>query len=201
MKKRISTVLVAMVVAVAMASPVMAQGGRSSNHKTSKSSKSSSSASITVTVDVPTSKAPDAKKKKDERSKKKPAPKKSTKNRKDNQRGERDRRHGSQGKPAVEEVEQVYPMADADFAQLLAAIKAESFSSGKRRVLQMAAPYSYFSTQQVKTLVKAFDFSSDQVDAAVLLYPQIIDYHNFYQVLDAFTFESSKQEVRERLQL
>lgn len=209
MKKRISTVLVAMGLAVAMAAPAMAQGtSHSSKHQ---SSQRSSASGLTVTIEVPTGGKKGAKK--DKKDKKEPRRDKNDKNKGRNKRNSsktrqkndhKSSRNAGERRRAPEpepEVEQVYAMADADFNQLLASLKAESFSSGKRGVLQMAAPYNYFSTTQVKTLIQTFSFSSDQVDAAVLLYPQVIDYQNFYQVMDVFAFESSKQEVRERLGL
>lgn len=102
--------------------------------------------------------------------------------------------------PAPQEP-QYYPMHDAQFAQMIAQIQAEPFSSGKMSVLTIAAEYNYFSSAQTRAVVSSLTFSSDKVEAAVLLYPKILDPGAFYQVLSAFTFESSKEEVRTRLAL
>jgi hypothetical protein len=49
--------------------------------------------------------------------------------------------------------------------------------------------------------MKEFSFDSDRVEAAVHLYPLIIDPENFFIVLEAFTFDHDRQAVRKRLKL
>lgn len=94
---------------------------------------------------------------------------------------------------------QYYPMEDAKFAQLLAQIENEPFSSGKLSIISMAVDYNYFTSGQTRQVVSALTFSSDKIEAAVLMHPMVLDPESFYQVFTAFTFESSKTEVRARL--
>lgn len=58
-----------------------------------------------------------------------------------------------------------------------------------------------FTSAQVAALLKTFDFDNDRIEAAVLLYPHIVDPVQFFQALDAFAFSNSAQKVRERLNL
>ncbi|MFP4597686.1 MAG: DUF4476 domain-containing protein [Persicimonas sp.] len=95
----------------------------------------------------------------------------------------------------------VEAMSDADFYALLESIKAESFSSGRMRVVEHAVKYHYFSSAQVRQIVEVMTFGSNRVEVAVLLYPEVVDPANFYQVFSAFTFESNKREVQERLEI
>lgn len=92
-------------------------------------------------------------------------------------------------------------MSDADFYALIESIKAESFSSGRMRVVNHAVKYYYFSSAQVRQIVEVMTFGSNRVEVAVLLYPEVVDQANFYQVFSAFTFESNKREVQERLEI
>lgn len=92
-------------------------------------------------------------------------------------------------------------MSDEQFAEFLVSLRAESFASGRMRLLQVAARDNYFTAAQVQTVVAELTFSSNKVDAAVLMYPRVVDQDDFYTVLGAFTFESSKRAVRQRLSL
>lgn len=92
-------------------------------------------------------------------------------------------------------------MSPADFDQLLASVEDESFSDGKLRVIKMAAKQNYFTADQAKQLVAAMSFGDNKVEAAVLLYPQLVDQGNFFKVMDAFTYDSNKEKVQKRLGL
>lgn len=90
-------------------------------------------------------------------------------------------------------------MEDVQFYRMVAQIEDEPFPSGKLSIISMAVDYNYFTSAQVYTVLNALTFPSDKVEAAVLLYPMVLDPDAFYQVFGAFTFESSKEEVRARL--
>lgn len=97
--------------------------------------------------------------------------------------------------------ERYHPMDDAQFTELLIQIGNEPFSSSKMNVIQMAVDYNYFTSEQTRKVVASLTFSNDQEDAAVMLYPRVVDQDAFYTVMPAFTFESSRSEVQTRLGL
>jgi hypothetical protein len=92
-------------------------------------------------------------------------------------------------------------MPPAAFATLRGAIQTESFSDGKLTVLRTALADHRLSVQQASQLLPLFDFSSDRVEAAVAIYPRLVDPENFFQLYSAFDFESDKEEVRKKLGL
>ena len=89
----------------------------------------------------------------------------------------------------------------AGFDAFLASVKAESFSSGKISKIEMVAKNNMFNATQAGLLLDAMDFDKDKITVAVLLYPQLTNQANFYQVLDHLDFSSSKDEVRNQLGL
>ncbi|MFH1469623.1 MAG: DUF4476 domain-containing protein [Pseudomonadota bacterium] len=92
-------------------------------------------------------------------------------------------------------------MSPASFASLKAAIQLESFSDGKLRVLAEALRGRMLSVAQARELLPLYSFSSDRVEAAVTMYPALVDPQDFYQLYGSFDFDSDKEEVRKRLGL
>ncbi len=92
-------------------------------------------------------------------------------------------------------------MSRAPMDGLRAAIEGESFGDGKVAVLRAAAAGNWFTTDQVIELLPLFAFSDDRVEAAVVLYPRVLDPENWFRVYGAFDFDSDKDEVRRRLGL
>ncbi len=92
-------------------------------------------------------------------------------------------------------------MPPAAFATLRGAIQTESFSDGKLRVLRSALDAHRLNVQQAAQLLPLFDFSSDRVEAAVAIYPRLVDPENFFQLYGGFDFESDKEAVRKQLGL
>lgn len=91
------------------------------------------------------------------------------------------------------------PCSAADLAQIQAALNAESFADGRLKVLGSAASNHWFTVAQVRTLMGLFDFDSDKVEAAAMLYPRVIDTANWYQVYSELSFEADKDALRERV--
>jgi hypothetical protein len=87
------------------------------------------------------------------------------------------------------------PINEADFAQALGYLRAESFDDGKMRVAKQLVDGNYIYANQVNTLVKEFDFKQNQEEVAKYAYPKTYDQKNYYLVYDAFTFNSSKDEL------
>jgi hypothetical protein len=93
------------------------------------------------------------------------------------------------------------PMGAGPFAALIDAVEAESFGDEKVAVLRQAAANNLFSVAQVRQLLPLYTFSDEKIEAAVALYPRTIDAENWFQVYQEFTFDSDKDELRDRLGL
>lgn len=87
------------------------------------------------------------------------------------------------------------PITDADFAQGLRHVKKESFDDGKLRVAKQLVDGNYIYADQVAVLVKQFDFKANEEAIAKYAYEKTYDQNNYYLVYDAFTFDSSKDEL------
>jgi|GEM_PF-4313437 len=92
-------------------------------------------------------------------------------------------------------------MTAENFAKLLKGLKAESFDDNKASFIATFAVHGRLNSDQARELLKAFSFDDGRIKSAVLIYPRLTDPENFYQVLDAFSFDSSKNAVREKLKL
>ncbi|MFO0953849.1 MAG: DUF4476 domain-containing protein [Isosphaeraceae bacterium] len=90
-------------------------------------------------------------------------------------------------------------VTDAEFAPMLKAVKDQSFDNRKLEVVQSFGKTRRFTSAQVKQLTQAFTFENDRVKAAVWLHPLLADPENFFMVLEAFTFDSSKNAVRQQI--
>lgn len=87
------------------------------------------------------------------------------------------------------------PISDADFAQGLNHLRSESFDSGKMRMAKQLIDGNYIYADQVAVLVKEFDFKGNEEEIAKYAYPKTYDQKNYYLLYDAFTFDSSKDEL------
>ncbi|AFD08443.1 DUF4476 domain-containing protein [Solitalea canadensis] len=87
------------------------------------------------------------------------------------------------------------PMTSGEFDQLKNSLKDRSFDDKKMDLLKVVINNNYFSTNQVKEIVKLFSFNNNQLNAAKLLYPYTVDQEYYYTVGDAFTFSSSKNDL------
>ena len=92
-------------------------------------------------------------------------------------------------------------MSAEDFAKLLKGMKAESFDDGKVGFVASFATQGRLNCEQARELLKTFSFDDGRGRAAVLLYPRLTDPERFFTVLDVFSFDSSRNSVREKLNL
>ncbi len=88
------------------------------------------------------------------------------------------------------------PMADGDFARLVAAIQAEAFPENKLNVLRTAAQGNAFTCRQVGQLVDLYAFPDDKVKAVRITRAGIVDPQNGYTIYGHFTFPDDKEKVR-----
>jgi Domain of unknown function (DUF4476) len=88
-----------------------------------------------------------------------------------------------------------------EFAKFLKGLKANAFDDGKVPFVEEYARTRWFSSAQAREVLKAFAFDDGRIKAAVALYPRLTDPENFFTVLDAFAFDSSRKALREKLKL
>ena len=62
--------------------------------------------------------------------------------------------------------------------------------------LSQRVPQNYFTSAQAAKIVKEMTFGDKQEEAAVMLYPQIVDHGNWFVVEEAITFDSDLQRLR-----
>ncbi|WP_430613404.1 DUF4476 domain-containing protein [Flavobacterium sp. JP2137] len=87
-------------------------------------------------------------------------------------------------------------MDPASFENFLQNMKKSAhFDKDKLAFIKQQAAVSMFSSQQIKTLLKAFSFDEQKVEAGKALYPRCSDPVNFYQVYDSFDFEKGKKKL------
>ncbi len=85
-----------------------------------------------------------------------------------------------------------------ELSRIRRAVDAESFADDQLAVLRSASHGRRFTSAQVVVLMEAFNFSDDRIEAADMLYPQVVDLQNWYTVYGALTFSSDKDELRQR---
>ncbi|MCP3140196.1 DUF4476 domain-containing protein [Pyxidicoccus xibeiensis] len=93
----------------------------------------------------------------------------------------------------------VQPMPEGPFKRLNEAVKHESFTDDKMRIITMAAGNNHFLISQVGQLLSHFAFSQDKLAAVRTLKPRILDPENGYQLYSVFSFSSDKKQLQEIL--
>jgi hypothetical protein len=90
-------------------------------------------------------------------------------------------------------------LSDATFAELLKQLKKESFDNGKLSFVESFGGERVFTSEQVRQMLSTFAFDNDRAKAALVLHAQVIDPENFFTALEAFTFDSNRKQVRDKL--
>ena len=88
-----------------------------------------------------------------------------------------------------------------DFGAILQAIKKRWPDRERLALIREMGTGGRFTSAQVRVLLETFDFDDARVEAAVELYPKVVDRESFFQALDAFKFPIKRDEVRARLDL
>lgn len=100
--------------------------------------------------------------------------------------------HGPHGSPAA---------TPEGFEIILEAIKKRWPDRERVALIREMGTGGRFTSAQVRAMLERFDFDDYRVEAAVLLYPKVVDRENLIQALEAFKFPFSRDEVRKRLEL
>jgi hypothetical protein len=86
-----------------------------------------------------------------------------------------------------------------DFAAFLKTLKGQSFDDGKAAFVENYGRSRSFSSAQVRDMLKEFSFDDGRSKAALALYSRVTDPENFYQALEAFSFDSNRKALQEKL--
>ncbi len=82
-----------------------------------------------------------------------------------------------------------------DFSSVQEAVEAESFSSDKRKVIEMATKNKCMSVDHIEKLLSNFTHESDKIDFLKWSYSKTYDIDNFYTLSSELTYSSSKEEL------
>jgi hypothetical protein len=87
-------------------------------------------------------------------------------------------------------------MKSEDFKDLKGSIGNRNFESTNVTILKTALEKNYVSSEQLKELLGFFTFEETKLEIAKYAYSRTCDTKNFYKVYEAFTFDSSVQELK-----
>ena len=89
-------------------------------------------------------------------------------------------------------------MRPDQFDGLYRAMRQETWVEGKMRVLEaaLATTDAALSVDQVGRLLGLFSFTQEQVELVRRVRPRLADPDRGYTLLERFTFDSDKEEVR-----
>lgn len=84
---------------------------------------------------------------------------------------------------------------DRDFSDAKEQIKKEWFENSRVSVAKQVIDGYNFTTSQVKEIMNLFTFEDNKLEIAKYAYMKTVDRQNYYQLNDALTFQSSKDEL------
>jgi len=93
-----------------------------------------------------------------------------------------------------------YPMNDGSFESAKKSIASKSFSDSQLTMAKQVAKNNCLSCNQIKQLMLIFSFEETRLDLAKYAYDYAFDKQNYYKVNDAFTFESSIDELNKYIE-
>lgn len=88
-------------------------------------------------------------------------------------------------------------VTDAEALEFKSDIKAEPFKDDRLDKAQRLAKDRCFQTRHVIIVMSAMQFESNKLDIAKFLYTKTEDQQNYEDVVDALTYSSSKDELRD----
>ncbi len=88
-------------------------------------------------------------------------------------------------------------MMQSDFNAALGSIKAKSFEDSKMTMAKQITSKNCMDASQVKAIMGCFDFEASRLEYAKYAYDYCWEKNSYFKVNDAFTFESSIEELDE----
>ncbi len=87
------------------------------------------------------------------------------------------------------------PMSNSDFQSFKSSVQSKSFEESKLTIAKQVLNNNCLTSAQVREVMKVFTFEDSRLDFAKYAYGHTYDINNYYKVNDAFTFESSIEEL------
>ena len=88
-----------------------------------------------------------------------------------------------------------YPMDRGDFESMKGSIASKSFEDSKLTLAKQVINSNCLLSGQVKEIMQMFTYEESKLDFAKYAYGRTYDIGNYYKVNDAFTFETSIDEL------
>jgi len=88
-----------------------------------------------------------------------------------------------------------YPMSAQDFSGVKGSISSKSFEDSKLAIAKQVIGSNCLLSSQVKEIIMLFSFEDTRLDFAKYAYGYTFDIGNYFQVNDAFKFESSIDDL------
>lgn len=83
------------------------------------------------------------------------------------------------------------------YGELKSNIGNRSFESTNVGIIKTVIDNNYLSSEQVRELLAYFTFEDNKLEVAKYSYKKVCDRGNFFKVYDAFTFDSSVNELKD----
>jgi len=91
-------------------------------------------------------------------------------------------------------------MSPIDFSNVKNSISSKAFEDSKYTIAKQVLNSNCLLTNQVKEIMLLFSFEETRLDFAKFAYGRTYDIGNYYQLNDAFTFESTIDELNEYIE-
>ena len=86
-------------------------------------------------------------------------------------------------------------ISNNEFDRILWAISKESFEANKMISAEQIINSNYFTTTQLKQLLRLFNVERNRLELAKLGYDKVVDQANYYSLSDLFSYNSSRDEL------
>ncbi len=86
-------------------------------------------------------------------------------------------------------------MSASDFQSAKSSIASKSFDDTKLTIAKQVIGANCLFCSQVKEVMLLFSFEATRLDFAKFAYPYVYDQGNYFKMNDAFTFESTIDEL------
>lgn len=90
-----------------------------------------------------------------------------------------------------------FGMSPKDYEDACQLISDEAFDSSRLTVAKQVVSANPMTASQILGICKLFSFESNKLDFAKYAYEYCVDQNKYYQLNDAFSYESSKQKLDE----
>ncbi|WNG51573.1 DUF4476 domain-containing protein [Archangium minus] len=88
------------------------------------------------------------------------------------------------------------PIAEGKLQKIMSAMSREPFAEDKLNVLEDATRDHHFLVSQVQQMLSQFQFSKDRLQAVRLLWSNVLDRQNGFQLYNSFQFSNDKAELK-----